>query len=188
MQHAGRDDPMTRVIASLFILGFIWVPFAWVPVVYLFVDGPWNERHIMSLAVFVGYWVWFGWGWHCLTGRFPLVSTRQFWTISLATHLIWLAVILDDARLRGPQLSFFSLWIMANVIVAFFGLLPESRSTGLPKKVVQATCYGLATFTAFMALATAGHADNIPGMTAFVLLMAAIALFVMARNEPHEAD
>jgi hypothetical protein len=176
---------MARVIPVLFILGAVWAPFAWAGVVYLFADGRWNGRHLLSLNALVGYGVWFGWGWHCLTGRFPLASVRQFWSISLATHLVWLAVILLDARSFGPRVSYFALWIVANVIVAFLALLPASWSTRLPEGIVPASCYGLAIF---LALGAAWSVNHIPGLSVFLIVVAAIAFFVLARRESQQAD
>jgi hypothetical protein len=107
----------------------------WAPVVALF-NAPWNQYISISIASGVGFWIWFGWGWHCLTGRFPLVSPRTFWTISFITHLVWLAILVillsEDAF---PLLWFGLVWIVANVIVAFVGLHPRQVATARNTKM-----------------------------------------------------
>ena len=45
---------MTRVVPILFILGFLWVPFAWLGLAPLFADEPWQVSDWISLLVLAG--------------------------------------------------------------------------------------------------------------------------------------
>jgi hypothetical protein len=178
---------MNRVIPVLFVLGSIWAMFLWLPVLALFADDNSNQYLSFQLAAVVGFWIWFGWGWHCLTGRFPLVSSRTFWTISLMTHLFWLGIVVSDPLIQLLSLSF--LWIVTNIAVAFVGLLPESGGKGWKCRIINIAAYGMpiAVATVVVGASVVANQENLNGMNAFVFIVAVAALLLAAWREPRES-
>jgi hypothetical protein len=183
----GCHQSMTRVIPILFVLGFLWAPFALFLALSFFDGDQWNGGHILSLAAIAGFWVWFGWGWHCLTGRFPLVSARTFWSISLIVHLVWLGIFTwDGLELNSGIVT----WIVPNVIVALVGLLPNSRDKGWKHKVGSVAAYGLPL--AWAVLMAVEYAENIQSHLGaahyWPLVIVVIALLMMVWCVPRQCD
>jgi hypothetical protein len=178
---------MNRIIPVLFVLGSIWAMILWIPVLALFADDHLNQYPSFSLAALVGFWIWLGWGWHCLTGQFPLVSPRTFWTISLATHLVWLAILWNDPVIEPLSLSF--LWIVTNIIVAFVELLPESAGKGWKYRLIGIATYGMpiAIATVVVGASVVANQKNLNGLNAFVLIVAVAALVLTAWRKPHQS-
>jgi hypothetical protein len=179
---------MTKVIPILFVLGFIWAALLSLGLGFLFLrvtisHYQWRPNLWLSLLVLSGFCVWFGWGWHCLTGRFPFVSARTFWSISLIVHLVWLVGLWDLVLLN-------SIWTVPNVIVAFVGLLPESGGNGWKHKVDVLATYGIPL--AWVVVAVVAYAEDIPSHLGaanyWPLVVVVIALLVTAWCVPRRSN
>lgn len=71
-----------------------------------------------------GYWIWFGWIRFSIKRRFPKVSVRTFWLISLVHHVLCLIYLLPmDVWGGGDDPWWIPLWIIGNVMVALVFLL-----------------------------------------------------------------
>lgn len=82
----------------------------------------------------VGYFVWFGWLFFALKGRFPLVQWRPFWLVSLLQHSAWFFIL---PYMRDESIAHFigsseilpvKLWIFGNMLIASFCLLAQGAS------------------------------------------------------------
>ena len=96
-----------------------------------------------AVLALVGYWIWIGWGMRWRTGRYPLVSGRRFWTISLLCHALWAVAIpfgyeksIVGFWKHGDVLPFRS-WIALNIVVASVAIftdgeeaVPDGTGTG----------------------------------------------------------
>ena len=136
---------MKTIVAILFILGIGWALLAWMVVLLpigFFMPEYRYQSHDVAFSVvgsflaLTGYWIWFGWGYRWKTGRYPLVSSRSFWTISLLNHALWAVAIpfgyeetVAEFWAHGDTLPFRS-WIVVNITVAIIGLFSEG---GNPK-------------------------------------------------------
>ena len=93
---------------------------------------------IASATSALGYFVWFGWFFFAVKGRFPLVQWRSFWLLSLLQHCAWLLVLpyLREenivAFIWSTELLVPKIWILGNVLLAFFCVLaqPGARLNG----------------------------------------------------------
>lgn len=145
---------MKAVAAILFILGCGWALLAWMvvllPVGILMPEYRYQSHGIAfsligSLLALLGYWIWFGWGFRWRKGRYPLVSDRQFWMISLTAHLLWAMAIpfgyqetIAEFWRHGDMLPFRS-WIVLNIGVAVVGLLFGSGRPARPDNRAEQT-------------------------------------------------
>lgn len=134
---------MKPIVAILFLLGCGWALIAWMVVLLptgIFIPVYDYQPHdiafslIGSFLAIIGYWIWFGWGFRCKTGRYPLVRSRTFWTISLVTHSLWAITIpfgyeetIAEFWSHGDTLPFRS-WIALNIVIAAVGIFFDSKS------------------------------------------------------------
>ena len=133
---------MKTIVAILFILGCGWAFLAWMvvllPIGIIILEYSYQLHDIAfsllgSALSLVGYWIWFGWGFRWKTGRYPVVSAKTFWTISLVTHILWALAIpfgyketITEFWLHGDTLPFRS-WIGITIVVAIIGLFIETH-------------------------------------------------------------
>jgi hypothetical protein len=133
---------MKIIAAILFILGCGWALLAWMVVLLplgIFIPDYRYQSHDVVFALLgsflglVGYWLWFCWGFRWKTGRYPLVSARSFWAISLLIHILWALTIpfgyseaVAEFWSRGDALPF-RVWIPTNIVAAVVGLFVEPR-------------------------------------------------------------
>jgi len=132
---------MKLAVAILFVLGIGWALLAWMVVLlpmgivmpeYRYQSHDIAFSLIGSFLALIGYWIWFGWGVRWMTGRYPLVSARSFWTISLLNHALWAVAIpfgyeetITEFWKHGDVLPFRS-WIVINVVVALAAIFTDS--------------------------------------------------------------
>jgi hypothetical protein len=117
----------------LFFLGLPWALLAWffIPTpLGIFMPRYQYGAHdviaslVASAGSGTGYFVWFGWGWFTLKGRFPLLRWRSFWLLSLFQHCAWL-VIFPLVReenvvdfLGSSEMLLLKIWTLGNAIIA----------------------------------------------------------------------
>ena len=145
---------MKPLVAILFILGIGWALLAWTVVLsplgiimpeYRYQSGDVAFSILGASLSIIGYWIWFGWGFYLRTGRYPLTSSRQFWSVSLANHVLWafaipfgvVVFVRDDFSSygqtfvefwrEGQNLPFRS-WIGFNIVAAIIAILNSRPS------------------------------------------------------------
>ena len=98
-----------------------------------------------ALLFSLGYFIWWGWVFFSFTKRFPFVSTRTFWTLSLIQHalaIFWVSKLGEDYRGGNPLP--FTLSVTANALISAIILVrrpwdgpnAEQGSDGKPDTVV----------------------------------------------------
>ena len=126
---------MGRTTAILAILGCVWA-FSGIAGWILTISSLWHlETHqdIIHAAVtfcllISGYWVWFGWVRYSFTRRFPKVSVRTFWLISLVHHSLCVLYLLSaDVWGGGDDPWWIPVWIIANIFIAIYFIVRSSQ-------------------------------------------------------------
>ncbi len=135
---------MKSVTIVLFLLGCFWALICWAfvisPIGILIPSYRFQAHDVVSclsaaaLSI-AGYFVWFGWGFYWKNNRFPWVTVSQFWSISLAVHILWLFAFpflleMSYAEFWDSGMGYFLGWIAANILIAAVFLV-----TGLIAKV-----------------------------------------------------
>ena len=144
---------MKKLTGLLFFLGIFWVPFALgfllTPLgillpVYDYKLGDVVASALVAPVALAGFWIWFGWGSYFFRGRLPISSPNLFWSVSIAHHLLWIAVVpifwmtigsgaisgssyaeaFKDWRFSGPGL-FYGTWILGNILISSFVVLTQ---------------------------------------------------------------
>ena len=145
---------MKPLVAILFILGIGWALLAWIIVLtpigiimpeYKFQSGDVAFSILGASLSIIGYWIWFGWGFYLRTGRYPLTSSRQFWSVSLAIHVLWafaipfgiIVFVREDISSYGQRFVEFwrqgeyrayGSWIGLNIVAAIVAILSNRPS------------------------------------------------------------
>ena len=86
-----------------------------------YIDSGREKFEAVSLVVLLlsGFWIWFGWLLYFFKQRFPLVSVRTFWLLSLIHHLIWLLLLIPaDVWGGGDDPWWIPVWAAVNVVLA----------------------------------------------------------------------
>ena len=145
---------MKPLVAILFILGIGWALLAWIIVLtpigiimpeYKFQSGDVAFSILGASLSIIGYWIWFGWGFYLRTGRYPLTSSRQFWSVSLAIHVLWAfaipfgIIVFQRKEISSYGQTFvefwrleyyraYSSWIGLNIVAAIVAILSNRPS------------------------------------------------------------
>ena len=115
---------ITTMLLGLF--GCAGALFAFGQVMYLidgirYIDTPKELLKTVYLAVLFlsGYWIWFGWLLYTFKQRFPWVSPRTFWIVSLVHHTVWLLLMIpEDVWGGGDDPWLVPAWLIANLVIA----------------------------------------------------------------------
>lgn len=148
-----RSRAVRGLTIALFVVGCFWAFWAWLLILTpmgIFEPSKQYRAHdvicslVASATSAVGYFVWFGWIFFALKGRFPLVQWRSFWLVSLLQHCAWLFVLpyMREENLTdfivSSEMLFPKMWIFANVLIAVFCMLaqpgasPDAGSANAP--------------------------------------------------------
>lgn len=123
---------MKLITIVLFLLGCFWALICWAfvisPIGILIPDYRFQTHDVVSCLLasvlsIVGYYVWFGWGFYWKNNRFPWVTVSQFWSISLAVHILWFLAFpflleMSYEKLLDSGMGYYLGWIVINILVA----------------------------------------------------------------------
>ena len=122
---------MKSVCGVLFIVGIYYAIFVWMFIPMLSgifmpeYDYQFNDIFFSvggSINSLIGYYVWIGWAYFYFRARFPFVSSKTFWSISVVNHISWYVVF--GASNREYNWNYFSntdvptnIWLLANIVI-----------------------------------------------------------------------
>lgn len=133
---------MKVLSAILFVTGIYFALLVWILIpspVGIFLPKYEYKAHdvilsiVGSLTALSGYFVWLGWGYYSLKGRYLKMTKRKFWTLSLLQHSAWLLFLpmFSDitvwAFLIDGEYDLIKLWIVANIVIAIVAIFWKTK-------------------------------------------------------------
>lgn len=144
----GLDAPqeMKTLMATMFILGIPWALLVGGVILSplgVFLPEYRHQAHdvvfslLASACGLTGFFIWLGYRLRWSLGRFPWLTKRKFWSLSIAHHVAWVfllpwgfslgfdhhywKVFADFWIGDGPNL--FRIWIIVSLLISFVALI-----------------------------------------------------------------
>jgi len=76
--------------------------------------------YLITVGLFTaGFFVWWGWVFYSVKGRYPIVAHRTFWIVTLSQHIVtFVYLIAMDLWSRPEAPLVFLIWVAANALIA----------------------------------------------------------------------